>query len=133
VELLSTEEAAGYLRLHMKRIQALARAGRLPGRRVGRKWLFDRRDLDELLGRPRPPLEIAGGLDLSARNQLRGSIVSVALEGVMAEVRVRIGEQELVSVITRGSAERLRLAAGDEVIAVIKSTEIMIGKEQGAA
>ena len=129
MELMSTEEAAGYLRLHMKRVQALARAGRLPGRRVGRKWLFDRRDLDDLLGRPRPSLELAGGLDLSARNQLRGSIVSVAVEGVMAEVRVRIGEQELVSVITRGSAERLGLRVGDEVIAVIKSTEVMIGKD----
>jgi molybdopterin-binding protein len=132
MELLSTEEAAGYLRLHMKRVQALARAGRLPGRRVGRKWLFDRRDLDELLGRPPANLELAGGLDLSARNQLRGRIVSVAVEGVMAEVRVQIGEQELVSVITRGSAERLRLTAGDEVIAVIKSTEIMIGRRPGA-
>jgi molybdopterin-binding protein len=133
MELLSTEETAGYLRLNAKRVQALARAGRLPGRRVGRKWLFDRRDLDDLLGRPRPTLELVGGLDLSARNQLRGRIVSVAVEGVMAEVRVRIGEQELVSVITRGSAERLRLTAGDEVIAVIKSTEIMIGREPGAA
>jgi molybdopterin-binding protein len=133
MELLSTEEAAGYLRLHMKRVQALARAGRLPGRRVGRKWLFDRRDLDVLLGLPMPRVEPVAGLDLSARNQLRGTIVSVAAEGVMAEVRVRIGEQELVSVITRGSAERLRLTAGDEVIAVIKSTEIMIGREPGAA
>jgi molybdopterin-binding protein len=131
MQLLSTEEAADYLRLHTKRVQALARAGRLPGRRVGRKWLFDRRDLDEALGRARPG-ETAG-LDLSARNQLRGTIVSVVVEGVMAEVRVRIGEQELVSVITRGSAERLRLRPGDEVIAVIKSTEIMIGKEPGGA
>lgn len=133
MELLSTEEAAGYLRLNVKRVQALARAGRLPGRRVGRKWLFDRRDLDAMLGRPSPSLELAGGLDLSARNQLRGTIVSVVVEGVMAEVRVRIGEQDLVSVITRGSAQRLRLTPGDAVIAVIKSTEIMIGKEPGAA
>jgi molybdopterin-binding protein len=132
MELLSTDEAAGYLRLHIKRVQALARAGRLPGRRVGRKWLFDRRDLDQLLGGPRPAPE-ATGLDLSARNQLRGVVLSVLVEGVMAEVRIRLGEQELVSVITRGSAERLRLAPGDEVIAVIKSTEIMIGKEPGAA
>ncbi len=133
MELMSSGEAAGYLRLHMKRVQALARAGRLPGRRVGRKWLFDRRDLDDLLSRPRPSPELAAGLDLSARNQLRGRIVSVTVEGVMAEVRVRVGEQELVSVITRGSAERLRLTAGDEVIAVIKSTEIMIGRGAGAA
>lgn len=131
MELLSTEEAAGYLRLNVKRVQALARAGRLPGRRIGRKWLFDRRDLDRLLGLREAAAEPGAGLDLSARNQLRGHVLSVIVEGVMAEVRVRIGEQELVSVITRGSAERLRLRPGDEVIAVIKSTEIMIGREPG--
>jgi molybdate transport system regulatory protein len=47
----------------------------------------------------------------------------------MAEVRVTIGDQELVSIITRGSVERLGLRVGDAVFAVIKSTEIMIGKE----
>lgn len=129
MDLLSTDEASAYLRLNPKRIQALARAGKLPGRRVGRKWLFDRRDLESILGR-RPRAESAG-LDLSARNQLRGRILGLQIEGVMAEVRLRIGEQELVSVITRGSAERLGLRVGDEVTAVIKSTEVMIGK--GAA
>ena len=133
MELLSTEEAAEYLRLKVKRVQALARVGKLPGRRVGRKWLFARRDLDALLGRGRPALDPGAGLDLSARNQLRGTVVALAIEGVMAEVRVRIGDQELVSVITSGSARRLQLAEGDEVIAVIKSTEIMIGKDQMTA
>jgi molybdopterin-binding protein len=46
----------------------------------------------------------------------------------MAEVRLSIGGQALVAVITRSSAERLRLAVGDEALAVIKSTEVMIGK-----
>ena len=45
------------------------------------------------------------------------------------EVRLRIGDQELTSIITRGSAERLRLKVGDQVFAVIKSTEVMIGLE----
>jgi molybdopterin-binding protein len=130
MELLSTEEASSYLRLNPKRVQALARSGKLPGRRVGRKWLFDRRELEAVLGK-RVPLGVRGGLDLSARNQLRGTILSLQIEGVMAEVRVRIGEQELTSVITRGAAERLGLRVGDEVFAVIKSTEVMIGK--GAA
>jgi molybdopterin-binding protein len=127
MQLMSADEAARYLHLHVKRVQALARAGQLPGRRVGRKWLFDRRDLDRALRASDPPDVI--GMDLSARNQLRGRILGVTVEGVMAEVRVRIGEQELISIITRGSAERLDLRVGDEVIAVIKSTEIMIGKE----
>lgn len=128
MDLLSAEEAARYLHLHVKRVQALARAGRLPGRRVGRRWLFDRRDLDRLLGSEAPLPRAAGGLDLSARNQLHGSIVALAVDGVMAEVRLRIGDQELIAIITRGSAERLRLAVGDAVVAVIKSTEVMIGR-----
>jgi molybdopterin-binding protein len=129
VELLDTEDASRYLHLNPKRVQALARAGRLPGRRVGRRWLFDRRDLERLLG-AETRLQ-AVGLDISARNQLRGTVMSVTVDGVMAEVRIRIGEQELISIITRGAAERLRLRVGDEAIAVIKSTEVMIGK--GAA
>jgi molybdopterin-binding protein len=129
VELLDTEDASRYLHLNPKRVQALARAGRLPGRRVGRRWLFDRRDLERLLG-AETGLQ-AVGLDISARNQLRGTVMSVTVDGVMAEVRIRIGEQELISIITRGAAERLRLRVGDEAIAVIKSTEVMIGK--GAA
>jgi molybdate transport system regulatory protein len=124
--LLSAEQAAAYLHLNVKRVQALARTGKLPGRRVGRKWLFDERDLDATLGRGAQP-ELTG-LDLSARNQLRGRVVGLSVEGLMAEVRIGIGDQELVSVITRNSAERLRLHVGDPVFAVIKSTEVMIAK-----
>lgn len=130
MRLLTTEEAASYLHLTGKRVQALARSRQLPGRRVGRKWLFDRRDLDRLLGTESPA--VALGLDLSARNQLRGRVLDITTDGIMAEVRVGIGDQELVSIITRRSAERLGLAPGGEVIAVIKSTEVMLGKEPGA-
>ena len=124
--LLSADQAASYLHLNVKRVQALARAGKLPGRRVGRKWLFDERDLDAALGRG-TRAEV-GGLDLSARNQLHGRVLGLAVDGLMAEVRIGIGDQELVSIITRNSAERLRLKVGDSVFAVVKSTEVMIAK-----
>jgi molybdate transport system regulatory protein len=127
--LLSADQAATYLHLNVKRVQALARAGKLPGRRVGRKWLFDERELESTLGGTRH-IEL-GGLDLSARNQLRGRVLALHVEGLMAEVRIGIGEQELVAVITRSSAERLRLKVGEVVFAVIKSTEVMIGKGAG--
>jgi molybdate transport system regulatory protein len=67
-------------------------------------------------------------MELSARNRLRGRITGLQMDKVMAEVRLAIGDQELTSIITRASAERLRLRVGDEVYAVIKSTEVMIGK-----
>jgi molybdopterin-binding protein len=63
---------------------------------------------------------------LSARNQFAGTIKSVQLGNVMAEVVVTVGELEIVSAITRQSAESLDLKEGDRVVAVIKSTEVLI-------
>jgi molybdopterin-binding protein len=67
-------------------------------------------------------------MQLSARNQYQGTIKSVKLGNVMAEVVVDIGGHEMVAAITRGSADQLSLQPGDAVTAVIKSTEVMIGK-----
>ncbi|MGH8909287.1 MAG: TOBE domain-containing protein [Egibacteraceae bacterium] len=63
---------------------------------------------------------------LSARNQLSGTVRSVRLGNVMAEVTVDVGGQELVSAITRGSAEALKLAEGQDVTVVIKATEVLL-------
>ena len=68
-------------------------------------------------------------MQLSARNQLRGRIASVKLGGIMAQVSIDIGGgNTLTSVITRASAEEMGLDVGQEVTAVIKSTEIMVAK-----
>ena len=67
-------------------------------------------------------------MQLSTRNQLKGTVTSVALGGIMAEVVVDIGGQEVVAAITRGSAEQLALAEGDAVTVLIKATEVMLGK-----
>lgn len=68
-------------------------------------------------------------MEISARNQLRGRINAVHLGAVMAEVTVDIGGgQTLVSAITRHSAEAMGLHEGMQVLAVIKATEVLIGK-----
>ena len=67
-------------------------------------------------------------MDLSARNQLKGTVTDIKLGGIMAEVTVDVGGQAVISVITRGSAERMDLKAGDAVTVVIKSTEVMLAK-----
>ena len=67
-------------------------------------------------------------MQISARNQLRGQVTSITLGGVMAEVVVQVGEYEIVSVVTRASVEALGLAEGDEVTAIIKSTEVMLAR-----
>ena len=67
-------------------------------------------------------------MELSARNQLRGTVTRVTVDGIMAEVVVDVGGQEIVSVITRGSVERLQIQEGVELTVVIKSTEVMLAR-----
>ena len=67
-------------------------------------------------------------MTLSARNHLVGKVEEVILGNVMAHVTVRVGENIIESVITRRSAEEMKLKVGDTVAAVIKSTEVMLQK-----
>ena len=65
---------------------------------------------------------------LSARNQIEGKIVELEVAGVMAHVTVQVDKNLIDSVITRRSAEEMKLKVGDRVSAVIKSTEVMLQK-----
>jgi molybdopterin-binding protein len=65
---------------------------------------------------------------LSGRNQLRGIVEEVRGDGLLAQVRLRIGDQMLTAVITRDAVNELKLKRGDEAVAIIKSTEVMIGR-----
>jgi molybdopterin-binding protein len=69
-------------------------------------------------------------MKISARNQLRGTVKVVKPGAVMAEVVVELADgQEVVAAITLSSAQELNLKVGDDVVAIIKSTEVMIGIE----
>ena len=68
-------------------------------------------------------------MKLSARNQLNGKVTGVELGAVMANVKIEISEPGVITaVITKESVEKLGLAEGDDVAAIIKSTEVIIGK-----
>ena len=68
-------------------------------------------------------------MKLSARNQIKGVITEVTIGSVMAKVQLDIGNGNILnSMITIDSVKDLNLKVGDEVYAVIKSTEVMIGK-----
>jgi molybdopterin-binding protein len=67
---------------------------------------------------------------LSARNQLEGTVAHVELGAVMAEVTVDVNGQQIVSAITRASAERLGLAEGQRVTVFVKATEVLLGVEE---
>jgi molybdopterin-binding protein len=68
-------------------------------------------------------------MKLSARNKIKGTIREVKIGSVMAKVAVEIADGTIInSMITIDSVEDMNLKAGDEVYAIIKSTEVMIGK-----
>ena len=68
-------------------------------------------------------------VSISGRNQLRGYVDEVRVEGLLAQVRLRIGDQTLTAVITRDAVEELKLRRGDEALAIVKATEVMIARE----
>jgi molybdopterin-binding protein len=67
-------------------------------------------------------------MELSARNQLKGTVRSVKSGAVMAEVSVTVEGGDITAAITDASRERLGLKDGDEATVIIKATEVMIAR-----
>jgi molybdopterin-binding protein len=67
-------------------------------------------------------------MELSARNNLRGTVTNIKAGAVMAEVTVHVNPGDVTAAITDTSRERLHLKVGDDVSVIIKSTEVMVGK-----
>lgn len=67
-------------------------------------------------------------MSLSARNQLRGTVVSVEKGVITAKFVIKVGENIIVSVITKDAADDLGLQQGDEVSVVVKATDVMVMK-----
>jgi molybdopterin-binding protein len=77
----------------------------------------------------RPPAAVGFIVALSGRNRLRGFVEEVRSDGLLGQVRLRIGDQFLTAVITRDAIQDLKLRRGDDAVAIIKSTEVMIARE----
>jgi molybdopterin-binding protein len=63
---------------------------------------------------------------ISGRNQLVGRVLEVKYSGLLAQVRLVIGEQQITAIITADAAKEMRLKPGERAAALIKSTEVMI-------
>jgi len=107
--------------IYRKRIRSIRTAGghhRIP-----------QSEIDRLLFRTRGKTAAERTLvmrRLSGRNQLVGRIESVQISGLMAEVVISIGEQQITAIITARSAREMNLKAGQTAAALIKATEIMV-------
>ena len=83
--------------------------------------------------RARPPAAATGLIvALSGRNRLHGFVDEVRTDGLLGQVRLRIGDQTLTAVITSDAISELKLRRGDDAVAIIKSTEVMIAREAPA-
>jgi molybdopterin-binding protein len=93
-------------------------------------------EIERLLARHEPaaparsrPAEEGDAIEgLSARNRLRGFVDEVRVDGLLAQVRLRVGDQPLTAVITADAVRALKLRRGDDALAIIKSTEVMIAR-----
>jgi molybdopterin-binding protein len=107
--------------IYKKKIRSIQTAGghhRIP-----------QREVDRLLFRTRGRTEKERKLvvrRVSGRNQLVGRIDSVRISGLMAEVAISIGGQQIISIITARSAREMQLKPGQTAAALIKATEVMI-------
>jgi molybdopterin-binding protein len=98
-------------------------------RTVGGHHRIPQSEVDRLLFRTRGKTEQQRKEEVrrvSGRNQLVGRIESVQISGLMAEVRVSIGGQQITSIITARSAREMQLKPGQTAAALIKATEVMI-------
>jgi molybdopterin-binding protein len=95
-------------------------------------------EIDRLLARQQPEARrrAAAATDdeslegLSARNRLHGFVDEVRIDGLLAQVRLRVGDQSLTAVITADAVRALKLRRGDDALAIIKSTEVMIARSR---
>jgi len=128
--MLSPREAALELRVSFPTIKQWIYAGKLRSVRTpGGHHRIPQKEVDRLLYRTRGH-NAAERQDVirhvSGRNQLVGRIEEVRISGLMAEVRLSIGNQVITSIITARSAREMNLKPGQAAAALIKATEVMI-------
>jgi molybdopterin-binding protein len=133
--LVTVRVAAGRLGVGYSTLKRWVHTGRVRTTRTeGGHHRISEAEIDRLTARQQPegkpriraadPDESLGGL--SARNRLHGFVDEVRIDGLLAQVRVRVGDQSLTAVITADAVRALKLRRGDDAIAIIKSTEVMI-------
>ena len=135
--LLPIRAAAGQLGVGYSTLKRWVLSGRVRTIRTeGGHHRVSQAEIDRLLARQQPQRQRAraaaaddeslGGL--SARNRLHGFIEEVRIDGLLAQVRLRVGDQSLTAVITADAVRALKLKRGDDAMAIVKSTEVMIAR-----
>jgi molybdopterin-binding protein len=138
--LLTVRAAAGRLGVGYSTLKRWVHTGHVRTTRTeGGHHRVSEAEIDRLLAHQQPDAgrrvrattddeSLAG---LSARNRLVGFIDEVRVDGLLAQVRLRVGDQSLTAVITADAVRALNLRRGEDALAIIKSTEVMIARAGG--
>ena len=139
MSLLTVRAAAGQMGIGYSTLKQWIHQGKVrTTQTAGGHHRLSEAEVDRLLARHTPsepkrsrrtdgPTALIVGL--SGRNQLRGFVEEVRTDGLLGQVRLRIGDQTLTAVITSDAVNELKLRRGDDALAIIKSTEVMIARE----
>lgn len=137
MSLLTVRTAAGRLGVAYSTLKRWVRMGRVRTTKTeGGHHRIAESEIDRLLasqGRDAGPAPAPMASDdtivgLSARNRLNCFVDEVRIDGLLAQVRLRIGDQRLTAVITADAVRELRLKRGDDALAIVKSTEVMVAR-----
>jgi molybdopterin-binding protein len=112
---------------HVRTTQTAGGHHRISEQEIGRLLARQAPSATPSRRRAAPPSGVI--VSLSGRNRLRGFVEEVRVEGLLGQVRLRIGDQTLTAVVTRDAIDELKLKRGDDALAIIKSTEVMIARE----
>jgi molybdopterin-binding protein len=135
--LLTVRAAAGQLGVAYSTLKRWVHTGRVRTTRTeGGHHRVAQAEIDRLLAHQPPdarrraaaPAAEDAVAGLSARNRLAGFVDEVRIDGLLAQVRLRVGDHWLTAVITADAARALKLRRGDDALAIIKSTEVMIAR-----
>jgi molybdopterin-binding protein len=138
MSLLTVRAAAGRLGIGYSTLKQWIYLGRVRTTQTdGGHHRIAEAEIDRLLSRRKSapsalsskPEETGLIIALSGRNRLRGFVEEVRVDGLLGQVRLRIGDQTLTAVITGDAIQELKLRRGDDAVAIIKSTEVMIARE----
>jgi molybdopterin-binding protein len=136
--LLTVRAAAGHLGVGYSTLKRWVLSGKVrTTQTAGGHHRVATAEIDRLLARKTPdvsrrkraapaPDEPIGGL--SARNRLPGFVEEVRIDGLLAQVRLRVGEHTITAVVTADAVRALKLKRGDDAVAIVKSTEVMIAR-----
>src|SRR6185312_5517540 len=137
MSLLTVRAAAGRLGVGYSTLKRWVHTGRVRTTRTeGGHHRVAEAEIDRLTARqqpdsrarPRPEDDGESLAGLSARNRLHGFVDEVRIDGLLAQVRLRVGDQSLTAVVTADAIRALKLRRGDDALAIIKSTEVMIAR-----